>query len=86
MQSGVSLGIMDISGQRSGTDHISTRSAEDCQLLQTSISRPIKVCLLNTYVFVHCAPKILLKNFYYLLKLQFKDLIVLECNKITVTM
>lgn len=57
MQSGVSLCIMDISGQSSGTDHIRTRSAEVCQLLQTSISRPIKLCLLNTRVFVQCAPK-----------------------------
>ncbi len=50
MQSGVSLCIMDISGQSSGTDHIRTRSAEVCQLLQTSISRPIKLCFLNTCI------------------------------------
>lgn len=50
MQSGVSLCIMDISGQSSGTDCIRTRSAEVCQLLQTSISRPIKLCFLNTCI------------------------------------
>lgn len=56
MQIGVSLCIMDISGQSSGTGHIRTRSTEVCQLLQTSISGPIKVCLLNTCVFVHHCP------------------------------
>lgn len=55
MQSGVTLCIMDISGQNSGTDHVRTRSVEVCQLLQTSISKPIKLCLLNTAVFVHWA-------------------------------
>lgn len=58
MQGGVSHGIMDISEQSFGTDHIRTSSAEVCQVLQTSISRPIKLCLLNTYAFVHSTPKI----------------------------
>lgn len=35
MQGGVSHGIMDISEQSSGTDHIRTSSAEVCQVLQT---------------------------------------------------
>lgn len=68
MQSGTSLGIMDISGQCSGTDHIRTSTAEVCQVLQTSISRPIKQYLLNIYVFVHSAPKILWRSFLEALK------------------
>lgn len=53
MQSGVSLCIMDISGQSSGTDHVRIGSAEVCQLLHTSISGPVNLCLLNTREFIH---------------------------------
>lgn len=78
MQKGVSLCIMDLSGQSTGTDHIRTRSAEVCQLLPTSISRPIKLCLLNTGAFVHCAPKTQKRKFTWSFVLKFEDQTVLH--------
>lgn len=52
MQSGVTLCIMDFSGQSFDTDHIGTWSAEICQTPQTSISEPIEFCLFTIHVFV----------------------------------
>lgn len=55
MKRGVSRGVMDISGQRCGTDHIITTTAEVCQLLKCPLEDQSK-CVCSTLIHLFAAP------------------------------